>query len=65
MWESSEGTSLRRKCKICRIAMQPHDAGKAGVDKYEGPEGQHSCEANGVDGSLVGGYLTGEPPWLR
>ena len=40
---------------------EPHDAGKAGVDKYEGPEGQHSCETNGVNGSLVGGYLTGEP----
>ena len=23
MWESSEGTSLRRKCEICRIAMSP------------------------------------------
>ena len=40
---------------------KPYDTREAAVDEHKGPEGQHTCQPDGIDGSLVRRYLSGEP----
>ena len=40
---------------------QAYDTREAAIDEHKGPEGQHTRQPDGIDGSLVRRYLSGEP----